>query len=844
MTINCADYGFKEPRFLPINFPFFHRIIVKILETPEWFLPQITAICFQHCRTPSRVPVIFEASSTAALSNQKLLEEYDCSISNLIQAYPNSCLSYGSEFRPIEALEPLLQLHPRWKKLKNLLTYGSCWPVSKLDDKIREAKNSELLLRGNHKSASTHSDFLDTSLRKEIIQGWMIPIPLEFLSKLKHAEIAPIGVAQQYQAHDDGSRSLKWRMVHDQSFEASVGTSVNKRINKDALEPLFYGHCLSRMIHMIVALRAHYPKTRLLAAKTDFKAAYRRITLQGNTAARCTIIYKEFAFPGLRLTFGGTPCAYEFCVTSETCTDLAQDILHAPDWDPRTVYSPHAAKIPEPIILDDTTPFGEALDLDVDLKASCYGCIDDFVDDGVVVVPDIGDNRLRGAGALPLGIHLLCRPLAEDEPVKRDDPLSLSKLSEEGTLAEQFVLLGWKVNLRLLILSLPRDKFLAWSQDIAAIIKAKNASYQALDSIVGRLNHAAAALSLARYFLNRIRRTAQRNGTNEVRQKTNKKIKWLDKSVLADLQLFLDYFLPKLHEGISLNLLTFRRPTHIFWSDACPSGMGGFSLTTGKAWRFQIPDEFLQAVNKQNNLLEFLASIISVWLEILDGAPSLSCFLSFADNTSAVGWLHKANVNETKNKPLEIATRHFATLLIQADCCLYSQHFRGSENKVADALSRRFDLTDNQLEFFIHSTLHYQVPNTFRIVPLPPSISSWVTWLLQRIKETTASQKVQETKKQERGNVGLNTVESSKTTTMSTYSDSHLPFEQQCSGHLPQPCDADNFLNLTRKNWEQGQSVRPWQSWVRSSGQTWGTTPSMVSENLESLRAYLDSSME
>ena len=414
-------------------------------------------------------------------------------------------------------------MHPRWNKLAQLLSHGSCWPVSKLNDDIRHAKNSELISRGNHKSANTYNDFLNTSLTKEIIQGWMIPLPIGFLKKLKHAEIAPIGVAQQFQAHDDGTRSLKYRMVHDQSFEASVGVSVNKRINKSALEPLFYGFCLSRMIHQIVALRAKFPSTRLLAAKTDFKAAYRRITLQGDTAARCTIIHKEYALPGLRLTFGGTPCAYEFCVASEMCTDLAHDILHADDWNPRTFFSPHASKIPDPILLPDTIPFGIAKELDVDITASQNGCIDDFVDDGVVVVPDIGDNRLRGAGALPLAIHLLCRPLADDEPIQRDDPLSLSKLIEEGTLAEQFVLLGWRINLRLLVISLPRDKFLAWSKDISDIIEAKHATYQTLDSIVGRLNHAAAALSLARYFLNRIRGAAHRDESNAVRQKTNKK---------------------------------------------------------------------------------------------------------------------------------------------------------------------------------------------------------------------------------------------------------------------------------------------------------------------------------
>ena len=347
------------------------------------------------------------------------------------------------------------------------------------------------------------------------------------------------------------------------------------------------------------------------------------------------------------------------------CTDLAQDILHAPAWDPLTILSPHASKIPDPVLLPDSIPFGSALELDVDITPNSYGCVDDFVDDRVVVIPDIGDNRLRGAGALPLAIHLMCRPLAADEPVKRDDPLSLSKLLEEGTLAEQFVFLGWKVNLRLLILSLPQDKFLAWSQDIDAIIKAKKATFQDLDSMVGRLNHAATPLSLARYFMNRIRRAAHRDESDD-RQKTNRKIKWLHKLVLADLQLFRDYFLPNLHEGISLNLLTFRRPTHIFWFDACLSGMGGFSNHSGKAWRFEIPSEFLQTVEKQNNLLEFIASIVSVWVEILDGAPAQSCFLSFADNTSAVGLLHKANVNENSNKQLETATRHFATLVIQA----------------------------------------------------------------------------------------------------------------------------------------------------------------------------------
>ena len=828
----------------PPHFPPFWNFSTPT-ETPAWFIQAIKDVLASPNPTPSNVPLKFEPTLAAAVHNQSVLSSFNDDIENFIAHHPNSVMSYGSEFRKTNVLAPLLHLHPNWPKLRQLLELGSCWPVSRISNHDRIAKNNELAKRGNHKSAATYSDFLTSSLAKEIKQGWMIPLPAAYLNKLQHAEIAPIGVAKQIQAHEDGSRSDKFRMVHDQSFEASVGSSINKRVNKDALETLYYGHCLSRMIHKIVAYRAAYPTTRLLAAKSDFKAAYRRITLQGKTAARCTIIHNDLALPGLRLTFGGTPCAYEFCVASETSADLANDILHAPDWDPRELSSPHTCKIPEAKTLPDSIPFGQAAELDVEVPVDCYGCVDDFVDDGIVLVPDINDNRARGAGALTLAIHIICRPLATDEPIARDDPLSFSKLAEEGQLTEKIVILGWAFNLRALTMALPRDKFIHWSSDIDSIILAKSATYSELDTLIGRLNHAGHALPLSRYFLNRVRRTATRKDTEQQeRQKSNKIRKWLPKPVIADLQLFSNIFLPILSEGISLNLLAYRRPTHIFWSDACPEGMGGYSQHSGKAWRFRIPPDYEQYVLNSNNLLEFIASVISVWIEILDGAPHHSCFLSFADNTSAVGWLHRANVNEISNKPLETATRHFATLIMQANCCLYPQHFKGSENKVADALSRRFDLTDNQLQSFIFSTLPHQVPSTFSIVPLPPSISSWVIWLLQKIRETKASPKELKTKKHESGNAGSTTVELLKTTTTSTYSDSPHPSAQPCLEPSLQPIEEDNFLALTKKNWELAQSKRPWQSWVRSLGQTWGTTPTMAQARPESLRAYLASSME
>ena len=136
--------------------------------------------------------------------------------------------------------------------------------------------------------------------------------------------------------------------------------------------------------------------------------------------------HKGIALPGLRLTFGGRPCAYEFCVASKFCTDLANDLLHAKDWNPRKVFSPHAKNIPVPILLDNAVHFGQAAEEDVDLEADSLGRADHFVDDGMIIVPDKVDNRLWGAGALPFVIHILCQPLAPNEAMLRDDPLSLS----------------------------------------------------------------------------------------------------------------------------------------------------------------------------------------------------------------------------------------------------------------------------------------------------------------------------------------------------------------------------------------------------------------------------------
>jgi hypothetical protein len=83
--------------------------------------------------------------------------------------------------------------------------------------------------------------------------------------------------------------------------------------------------------------------------------------------------------------------------------------------------------------------------------------------------------------------------------------LSLGKLAEEGQLSQCFTVLGWDINTRCLTIALPKKKFSRWDKELGEIIAHKKVSFALLETTVGRLNHAASACPVMRYFLSRIR---------------------------------------------------------------------------------------------------------------------------------------------------------------------------------------------------------------------------------------------------------------------------------------------------------------------------------------------------
>ena len=74
----------------------------------------------------------------------------------------------------------------------------------------------------------------------------------------------------------------------------------------------------------------------------------------------------------------------------------------------------------------------------------------------------------------------------------------------EGTQEEIKIVLGWIINTRLLIVSLPPDKATVYKKQILEILRSKKTTSKNLESIIGRIERTAYDVPNAKFFINRL----------------------------------------------------------------------------------------------------------------------------------------------------------------------------------------------------------------------------------------------------------------------------------------------------------------------------------------------------
>ena len=817
--------------------------------TPSWFIKSLSELARHTTTTPEKSPIEFENTHSAAEKNEQTLALFDFDLSRLIGKYANTTLGYGSEFRTVDELKPLIGTHPNFPALAQILMTGMPYVFTReLDPSTKSAELETLLARGNHKSAKEFPDQVVTLLEKDVRHGFTIPIPTRTVRKIPGSAVQPLGLASQWTLDENGNRVIKFRMTQDLSFSShrtGQPLSINSRIDMSAYPEMLYGWCLPRIVHYILALRREHPTLLILICKYDYSDAYRRIAHSAEAASQTISIHDNLAYLSLRLTFGGSPNPPTWCLFSEIVTDLANEISQCREWDPEDLHSPVQPQVPIPKRLPVDVPIAESRRMAVTIpiqSSGPIGRVDGFIDDLINVFLDTPRNCQIQPQTVPLAMHVTSRPHAgEDiEPISRRPILSIPKLMAEGSPAEVQVVLGWRLDTRRLLIALPDDKYHAWTSELATIEAEGQCRFKDLDRIVGRLNHSAYVVPITRNFLGRLRLllSPRRNDNHIVK---------LGVEDLADVTLW-KTILERANRGISMNLIATREPDRICWSDACPWGIGGYSLG-GRAWRIQIPAASgIRGHRGVNNLLEFVGMVVNVWLECLDQSTSLPCILAVGDNTSAIGWLFRtASLNQDgqAHEAHLFVARTLATLLLKHDGCIASQHIKGELNIVADLLSfagagdrgKHHPLAydnppDDVLTQRFRQHLTSQVPANFRISPLPNAILCWIIRVLQIAASSLGVARRGDTRiPTECGDAGSDSAEKP---------DSNLTRSSLCYPTTSESCLPRRFFSVTapppglpvgalqetvKGRWSQALCVKPQATWLRRFGAISGKAP-------------------
>jgi hypothetical protein len=278
--------------------------------------------------------------------------------------------------------------------------------------------------------------------------------------------------------------------------------------------------------------------------------------------------------------------------------------------------------------------------------------------------------------------------------------------------------------------------------------------------------------------------------------------------------------LAKASRGIDMNIVAYRRPSHVYRADSCPHGLGEYS-SEGYAWRFKIPDDLL--FRASNNFLEFIASIVTPWVDLIARRLKAGdCALSMTDSTTSAGWLKKTNFKEENDdesnnieaKVRNEAARKHASLFINEGVMEYTQWFEGKSNNISDSLSRDFHIDDNRLTLLLRSLY----PDQLEIVQLPNKISSWMTSLLSKLPVKEQLREVHMKAKHVLG--GDTSITSSRSDSEMILSSTTLTRDNaitSCAA-LPWLCVKDDFRNHLMDAWLIAQSAVPFRIFARPSG--------------------------
>ena len=149
----------------------------------------------------------------------------------------------------------------------------------------------------------------------------------------------------------------------------------------------------------------------------------------------------------LRLPFGVANGPNDHSIISEPVFDLTNNIMQDETYDPEEIHAPIQSQLSIPKDDGEEEDFAVARKLIVDVPYR-DAVTDGYIDDAITVVVERENWVKKTVNVALLVVHALFRPVDENDPVSREEMVSMRKLAGEETPDKTKIILGWKVNTR------------------------------------------------------------------------------------------------------------------------------------------------------------------------------------------------------------------------------------------------------------------------------------------------------------------------------------------------------------------------------------------------------------
>ncbi len=159
-------------------------------------------------------------------------------------------------------------------------------------------------------------------------------------------------------------------------------------------------------------------------------------------------------------------------IISETVCNLTTAIRQNDGWEPIKTFGRNQHLVPPPKFLEDSIPFAEGLELVVDILINSRGTSDIYINNLVSLAVEIeGRDTLVRSNPTPLFAFDTCaHSLDPNKPIPCKTMEARDKIAAEAMLEEQKMILGWFLDFCCLRITLPDNKFKAWTSTIEKII--------------------------------------------------------------------------------------------------------------------------------------------------------------------------------------------------------------------------------------------------------------------------------------------------------------------------------------------------------------------------------------